>query len=64
MKQKTAIALLKETIGQLAMSQGFYSRLQAALNETDTGWKRLAEAAIEAGVNLADPVDIVIWLED
>lgn len=58
----TAVNLLKHTIGMFAQSQGFYGRLYASLEDGD-GWKDLARAALADGVDLADDVAIVIWLE-
>lgn len=57
-----AVELLKHTIGMFAQSQGFYGRLYANLEEGD-GWKDMARAALADGVNLADDLEIVMWLE-
>lgn len=57
-----AVELLKHTIGMFARSQGFYGRLYASLEDGD-GWKDLARAALADGVNLADDVETVMWLE-
>lgn len=57
-----AVELLKHTIGMFASSQGFYGRLYASLEDGD-GWEDLARAALADGVDLADDVEVVMWLE-
>ena len=58
MKRDQIIDVFKE----LALSQGFYSRLLASINDADEDSREEFFAELEAQ-NFHDPVDLILYIE-